>query len=126
EDLETARRRTLQQVSLATGWATGDAWIPNAAGSRFERGSFWSGDTPGLEPFHAIGERFSFGPGEGLVGRVWATGKPLWVHDLQACEDFIRKDAASDLGLRTAMVVPVLAGDEVVAVLAFYHFRERQ
>src|SRR5690606_3901118 len=51
---------------------------------------------------------------------------PLWVHDLQACEDFIRKDAASDLGLRTAMVVPVLAGDEVVAVLAFYHFRERQ
>jgi signal transduction histidine kinase len=91
-----------------------------------ERGSIWTGTTPGLDAFHAASERFSFAPGEGLVGRVWASGEPIWVHDLQGCSDFIRRDPARDLGLRTAMVFPIRGRDEVVAVLAFYHFRKRR
>jgi PAS domain S-box-containing protein len=125
DDLEGALRRALQEVVQTTGWATGEAWLPNASGDRFERGPGWTGDTPAMEAFHVASERFRFARGEGMVGRVWSSGEPLWIHDLSACGDFIRRELARGLGLRTAIVIPVLAREEVVAVLAFYHFRER-
>jgi PAS domain S-box-containing protein len=126
DDVESARQRALQEVGQVTGWATGEAWIPNRKKNRLERGAIWTGGTMGMEAFHVMSEDFTFAPGEGLVGRAWLSGEPLWVDDLQSSDDFVRKEVARTLGLRTAMVIPVLAREEVVAVLAFYHFHERR
>jgi PAS domain S-box-containing protein len=125
-DLDPAYQSALERVGQVTGWAAGEAWIPNATGDRFERGPVWTGGRSDLGTFHARSEGFRFVRGEGLVGRVWETGSPVWVHDLASCGEFIRRDTARDLGLHTAMFIPVLAGEEVVSVLAFYQFRERR
>lgn len=124
EDLDTALAGVLHQLGEATGWATGEAWIPGAGG-RIVRGSVWSALPQSLERFEEVTRSLTFEPGQGLVGLVWATANPVWVSNVQNSTLFLRADAARAAGLRTAAAIPVLAGTEVAAVLVFYHDEER-
>jgi signal transduction histidine kinase len=58
--------------------------------------------------------------GQGLPGRVFASGKLEWTTDLRS--DLIERRAvlAGDLGIGTAIAFPVLLGDRVAAVLEFF------
>jgi PAS domain S-box-containing protein len=126
EDLESALLLVLEEICLATGWATGESWLPSEGGARLERGPVRTVADGALERFHTESGTLAFVPGEGLPGRVWQSGAPLWVPDTSACPDSDRRDLAREVGLRAAMVIPVLARDEVAAVLAFYHTQARE
>lgn len=58
--------------------------------------------------------------GVGMIGRVFATGRPEWT--LAAAEQLAspRAEAAAELQLPFAVAFPVFAGAEVVAVLEFF------
>jgi signal transduction histidine kinase len=125
EDLRHALAYVLAEVGRATGWVTGESWLPDAAGECLTAGPSWTDPREALESFHAASAEFAFRRGEGLVGRVWETGRSEWVQDITRDPSFLRAQQAADVGLRTAAAIPVLARREVVAVLVFYHFRER-
>jgi PAS domain S-box-containing protein len=124
-DVERALQVVLAEVCLATGWATGESWLPDRGGKRLERGPFWVGDDEPLRRFHEESEALVLGCGEGLPGRVWKSGKPCWEPDVGRSREFCRMELARETGLRAAIVIPVLTGSEVVAVLAFYHTEAR-
>jgi signal transduction histidine kinase/CheY-like chemotaxis protein len=69
-------------------------------------------------------------PGEGLVGRVVATGQPIMVGDyLQEYLDSPFLEIIQEAGLRSAVAVPLKARDVVIGVLYVYsraphNFRE--
>ncbi|MEX2458286.1 MAG: ATP-binding protein, partial [Actinomycetota bacterium] len=46
--------------------------------------------------------------------------KPMWVEDIATDPKFSRAPEAREAGFRSALAVPVLAGDEAVAVLEFF------
>lgn len=124
EDLETALTDVLAQIGDTTGWMAGESWLP-AAGEVLVRGSVWSSAGAALEKFHAAGEDLSFDPGQGLPGRAWSSRAPAWISSVQDDPNFIRAGAAARANLHTGFAIPVLKGNEVVAVIAFYHSEQR-
>jgi len=125
EDLHSALGIVLRKVCNATGWIFGEAWIPCPDGSYLECSPAWYCSAEGLQPFRKVSEGFTFAPGVGLPGRVWISKKPAWVVDVTQDPNFPRAPFAREVGLKAGIAIPVLAGDEVVAVVDFFVFEPR-
>lgn len=123
-DLPSALQVVLRKVCETTGWVYGGSWIPNQKENFLEHASAYYRAAP-LGKFRAASREFTFGPGSGLPGRVWQSRKPAWVRDVTQDTNFPRAPVAQQVGLRAGVGIPVLAGDEVVAVLEFFVFERR-
>ena len=124
-DLACALEVVLHRVCEQTGWAFGQAWVPNHDGTFLECGPVWYGDEANLKSFRAASEKCSFVRGVGLPGRVWALQKPAWVEDVRNDPQFPRMAAARTVGLRTGVGIPILSGDHVIAVIEFFMHESR-
>ena len=119
DDLYSALEVVLRKVCESTGWLVGQAWMPGETG-RLECVPAWYGNTAGLERFRKTSLEMTCMHGTGLPGRVWASKKPVWVNDVTCDGKFPRASAAMEAGLRAGLGIPVLAGDEMIAVLEFF------
>ena len=117
-DLRSALLAVLRNVCETTGWALGQAWIPRADGSCLECRA-WHSRSGDLEKFGKATEGLTLLPGNGLPGRAWLSKQPLGVQDLIGDTDFPLASQVQEAGIKAAMAFPVLAGDDVVAVIAF-------
>jgi signal transduction histidine kinase len=120
QDLSASLEIVLRRVCEKTGWAIGQAWVVNPDQRRLECSPAWFTAAGDLAGFRAVSESLYFQPGVGLPGRVWATRQPAWIRDVTVDANFPRAKSAVDVGLRGAVGIPILAGDEVVAVLEFF------
>lgn len=110
----------LRAICERTGWDLGQAWVPAPAASHLECSSSWFTTSPEIEPFRKRSESMTFDAGIGLPGSVWATRQPAWVPDVRSAPNFPRASLAQEVGLGAGLAVPVLADDDVVAVLEFF------
>jgi diguanylate cyclase (GGDEF)-like protein/PAS domain S-box-containing protein len=125
EDFSSALQMALWHVCDVTGWVYGEVWMPTADLSALERtdirhsarADLLSRDVAHVPPLPA---------GEGLAGRAWAKKQPVWVPNVEKDEAFARAAHATSLGLKAGVAIPVLAADEVVAVLVFYMYEVRE
>jgi hypothetical protein len=92
-----------------------EIWLPNRDRSRLEFGDGLYGP---LGDFRAVSERTSFAFDEGLPGKAWAARHPIILKDLQTSY-FRRGEAAKEAGLTSAVALPVMAGDILLAVVVF-------
>jgi PAS domain S-box-containing protein len=113
---------TLRAICERTGWDFGQAWAPAPGGSFLECSAAWFTTTPRVEAFRKRSESMTFGPGIGLPGVTWSTAEPVWMADVRSHRAFRRSALAREVGLGAGLGVPVLAGEEVVAVLEFFVF----
>jgi PAS domain S-box-containing protein len=120
EDLSSALEVVLRDVCEKTGWVLGHAWVPNTDRTVLELGSTWYCGDGELKPFRAVSEASQFKPGIGLPGRVWESKQPAWVEDVTNDPNFPRSAAARTAGLRTGVGIPILSGNQVIAVLEFF------
>ncbi|MBI5782661.1 MAG: EAL domain-containing protein [Gammaproteobacteria bacterium] len=119
EDLHTALEVVLRKLCESTGWLLGQAWMPGES-ERLECVPSWHCSAEGLERFRQMSLDMTFAQGSGLPGRVWAAKKPVWIKDVTAEGNFPRAGAAMEAGLKAGLGIPVLAGEEVIAVLEFF------
>jgi PAS domain S-box-containing protein len=70
--------------------------------------------------FEAETRSAALGPGEGLPGRVWSEGQPLWITSLESGAESSRDQAAVASGLRTAFGFPIRLADSVIGVMEFF------
>lgn len=119
-DLSSALKVVLQRVCEKTGWDFGQSWLPRPGGRLLEMGPVWMGNVAELEKFRAVSTKRNFALGEGLPGRVWRTKHPAWVEDVRSDPNFPRAKIATECGLKAALGIPILARDEVIAVLEFF------
>jgi two-component system sensor histidine kinase/response regulator len=126
-NLTEALERTLESLCIATGWGYAEVWMTDDEDSHIERVSDFA--SPGLDvaALVAAGAKARFARGEGLPGRAWANKSVDWFPDLVrvSAEKFPRLAIAAQSGFRSAVAVPVLADDKVVAVLVFFIARPR-
>ncbi|HZS58503.1 MAG TPA: ATP-binding protein [Gemmatimonadaceae bacterium] len=122
DSLELAIAAALRTVCETSGWAMAEAWLREGEDetARLARGAVWTTRDPRIEAFAAQGIGFQFVRGEGLPGKAWERAEPVWEGKLTTAETFTRAPLAATAGLKAAVAIPVLAGDDVVAVLSFY------
>lgn len=125
EDFLVALNMVLRKVCESTGWVYGEAWLPSADDNCFKFAQAWYNCHENLAEFVKQSEKFTFPPGVGLPGRVWSSKKPEWKYDVTVDGNFPRAKIATEFGLKAAMGIPVIAGNEVVAVLIFFVRKRR-
>src|SRR5262249_54026790 len=103
----------------------GEAWVPAVKGTPcLECMTGFVADSS-VALFRARREHLTFVAGVGLAGRVWASKQSHWIRDVQCDENFLRAPWAREVGLKSALGIPILADKEVVAVLEFFMCERR-
>lgn len=130
KDLTSALQAVLKTVSKIRGFAYGEAWVPCLQSNllKFETGWHLDSETGDaaltvcLNDFKTYSESFTFAPGIGLPGRVWRSRVPEWQRDVSDAPEatFPRTQAAQLIGIKTAIGIPILVNQEVLAVLVFF------
>lgn len=126
EDFDDAVNIAIRKFCETTGWVYGESWVPSPDKSYFEIDRAWYSSIKGLEEFRTKSNGFKFYRDIGIPGRAWASKKPLWVRDLSKDRSFLRSELVEQFGLKAGMGIPIIAGDEVVAVLTFFVFDDKE
>jgi PAS domain S-box-containing protein len=119
-DLVSAIEVVLRRVCETTGWVLGQAWLPRTDEAFLECSPAWYTAADGLEGFRLGSENSRFPPGVGLPGRVWQSKQPAWVKDVTVDANFPRALLGRESRLKAAVALPILSGDEVIAVIEFF------
>jgi PAS domain S-box-containing protein len=124
KDLNTAIQIALKKVCEATGWNYGEAWVLGKDKKSHVCCPVWYSNDARLEKFRRISEKCVFPTGTGLPGRIWLSKKPEWIPDVSILSQPIypRVTVAKECGVRAGLGVPIIADNEVLAVLVFLMF----
>jgi GAF domain-containing protein len=76
--------------------------------------------------FRDVTTKMFFIPGVGMIGRVLASKKTLWIEDVTVCPNFLRTKLVDDIGVHGAVGFPVIVGGRVTAVLEFFSPKEEK
>jgi PAS domain S-box-containing protein len=101
-------------------WDVAELWQMDLPSGMLKRRQSWHVGSFFSREFDARSTNQTFPPGTDLAGRVWLTGRTLWVQDLEASASFARSAAALELDLRSAAASPVRVGARVCGVLCFF------
>jgi len=106
----------LQGICATLGWVAGEFWAVDREANvlRWEHG--WYRATKDLANFQVASRELTFARGLGLMGRVWATGKPGSTGDI-AEEASPDAELAARAGLRSHFAFPVTNGRKVTGVI---------
>ena len=113
----------LDEVCAYMDWPIGHAYVERDVGSGvLVSAGLWHLDEPdSMVNFREITRKTSFSSGVGLPGRVFDTGEPVWIQDVNEDPNFPRaKESGEALGVRSAFAFPILIGRNVAAVLEFF------
>src|SRR5262249_26089080 len=91
--------RIVQTICQTLGWDHGAVWILDAEIDRLRCFCAWHPPEAELSEFEAASRAITFGRGEGLPGRVWASGQPAWIPDVTLDPNFPRAVPAQHEGL---------------------------
>ena len=115
----------LRAIGETLDWSLGALWEVDLDGGVLRRVATWHAPRIHAADFERISGETTFERGVGLPGRVWASGKPAWIVDLQVDPNFPRAPGAQAAGLRSAFAFPTLSGHDVFGVMEFFT-RERR
>jgi diguanylate cyclase (GGDEF)-like protein/PAS domain S-box-containing protein len=117
---------TLDRICTYADWPVGHLLMPEAADGALASARIWHLRDPArFEGFRLASEASLYGPETGLPGRVLAARAAVWLEDLERAPGSARSGPAREAGLQSGFAFPILAGDDVVAVLEFFSDRPR-
>ncbi len=119
EDVASGLQAVLRTVGESQGWQAGVFWQVDEAAGVLRITADWT-TTGGIPDILTTNLRCQvLRSGEGLAGRVWATGQALWAVDLPEDSSVSNMQALRDAGVRNASVVPVVNRGRVLGVLLY-------
>ena len=124
--LAEATPRLLQAIGEGLGWERGGVWRVDRRANVLRCVETWRRSSLAEDELDALSRSMSFDLGVGLPGRVWQSGKPVWVPDIASDHNFPRAQAAAKEGLHGALGVPVFVRGEILAVIEFCSSESRE
>ena len=121
--LEDFGRAVLQAIGESLEWELGMFWSLDDQERMLRFVNLWHAPQMEAEEFIQDSRDRTFRRGEGLIGRTWDAGKPIWIPDVVADPNFRRARMAEKVGLHGAFAFPVQRGDQTYGVMEFF-FRE--
>ena len=118
-DSADAPRRVIEAICREIGWNAGSMWLVDEAGQqlvcvesrRLSRSA---------EDFRGRAPDMPLKIGQGIPGKVWATGAPAWIQDVSNDSNFPRSLLATSIGMHGAFAFPVKSGPKVLGVMEFF------
>jgi PAS domain S-box-containing protein len=123
EDFVQAIPQLLQALGEQFEWDLGACWCRARDAEELRCSRVWSTSSVAADDFRAETRARGLAPGEGLPGRVWASGEPVWIDDLAHDPHFPRDGAVLRAGLSSALAFSIQSRGEVFGVIEFYHRR---
>ena len=115
--IKDAVNGVLRVVGENLDWELGMFWEMEKQNQRLRFVDLWHAPDVEAAEFIKDSKDRTFTRGEGLVGRVWATGKSMWIPDVCADPGFRRADMAARAGLHGAFAFPVSKGERLYGVI---------
>ncbi|MGF1460909.1 MAG: PAS domain S-box protein [Leptolyngbyaceae cyanobacterium] len=125
QTLNIALQTALQQGCEAISWDYGEVWMfqsPPDTLTLSEAYFVKPEHTEAVTEFRQQSRRWTFAKGEGLPGRLWATGQAEWIDlsDELTAQGYKRAALSAAAGLETALGIPLFICDRLIAAFVFY------
>lgn len=120
ENINDALGVVTTKVVEATQWDYGESWVPSGDGTVLECCPIWYCRSKELERLGTWSANLKFAKNKGLPGEVWAWKRPKWEKPISESANLLRAEIMAELGIKAGLGVPIVAGDDVVAVLVFF------
>lgn len=124
--LEEAVPKIIQAIGESLEWDLGLFWRVDKAAGVLRCLDHWKAPSVPADPFTQDTWKRVFTRGQGLPGRIWATGKPAWVADVTIDTNFPRGAEARQVGFHGAFGFPILIGNEIEGVIELFSRQVRQ
>lgn len=115
-----AAPKILEAICKALDWEHGALWTIDRQSDVLRCVEIATVAPVDFPEFHAISKASAFRRGIGLPGRVWASGQPVWIPDVDHDTNFPRGPVAAREGLHGAFGFPILLRGEVLGVMEFF------
>jgi PAS domain S-box-containing protein len=116
-DYITATNELCKSISKFGKFDLVEVWIANLEKSQMQLFSHFVAE-PEDEKFYDLSHEIdAFKISESLVGKVWSQRIQLHWDDIENNKDFVRREAAKKIGLKTVLGIPLIFNDEAVGVL---------
>jgi PAS domain S-box-containing protein len=125
-DFVEGTHEILETVCEALGWQVGVLWSVDHHQQMLWCVDVWHSPMIEVGEFEVACVTTPFVKGRGLPGRIWESGKPIWIPNLRKDRNFPRAPFAERSGLRAGFGFPILLGNEVLGVIEFFSQEIRQ
>jgi two-component system cell cycle sensor histidine kinase/response regulator CckA len=119
--LEEAAPGALQAIGSHLLWDVGALWVLDPEAQVLRAVAVWTAPGFSAPEFVAVTSKRAFEIGIGLPGRVWESGTPSWIREVERDANFPRAQIAAREGLHSAFGFPVLSGREFLGVIEFFN-----
>lgn len=102
------------------GWAIGALWRLDRKAEAMRCFNICHVNSMATPEFDRLTQSLLLKKGVGLPGRIWELGKPVWINNVSADDNFPRASVAIREGLRGAFGFPIMLGSEVWGVIEFF------
>ncbi len=115
-----AAPKILQIFGANFAWDIGELWLVDPKGDSIRLVEFWSAPNFSIDEFNTPVREKTLARGLGLPGRVWDSGQPAWIDQIDEAENSYHLHAAKKAGLKGAFAYPILQVNEVIGVIQFF------
>ncbi len=122
EDFESAIDVILGLICENIQWNLAEAWIPDSDGKILKCAKSKCASDLCFSEFRKASLQLQFDSGMGMPGRIFISQQPEWIEDVSQVNEeiFLRFENAGNVGLKAAFGLPIMAEDQVLAVVIFY------
>jgi signal transduction histidine kinase len=118
-----ALEQVLAAVAEALGWDAGAVWSHAGEPGALSCAAFWARKDPAFSAFLAETRARRYVPGDGLPGRVLASGEATWHSIVDDDPTFPRWPSARAAGLAEGFAVPIVEGATTIGAMELYTSR---
>jgi PAS domain S-box-containing protein len=124
QSVEGSAPQLLQAIAEPLGWEVGHLWA--VRGDALEPAGAWTAPDVRVPDFEDATRALTLRTDRGFVGRVWATGRAMFLDDAIASGSFLRAAAAERTGIRDGVAFPVVSGERCLAVIELFSRRRHE
>lgn len=117
DSLDEAIRRMMRAVGGHLGWDWSALWAVDRSANLLRCLATWHAPDLTVPEFETETSRLTVPHGSGLVGGVWASGRPNVLADIAADPAVLRAGVAGREGLHGAFAFPIRLAGEVIGVV---------
>lgn len=117
---QIALKNVIRRVCTTTNCDYGEVWLPTSNNQKLHFSNITYHTQDLFEELVPQSQNLYFSPGEGLPGKIFQTKQPQILDGLNDPAHFTRSHLAQKLGLKMGFGIPILDGDEVLAVMVFF------